>query len=150
MYKNKYLKYKDKYMNTLKNQDGGADILPTYDKNILNIISFFFEHKIKIKMLHFQTKNYGTHKALDAYLTEFNNKFDRFMEVAQGNVNKLTNTNIKIDVKMLSDDTIIDYLSYFITHLNTIDSLTSHNGLRAIRDELVADADQLKYLLTFN
>ena len=46
--------------------------------------------------------------------------------------------------------TIIDELDHFRDILKSLDKLVEkYSGLLTIRDELLADADQLQYLLTF-
>lgn len=119
------------------------------------IMEKFFEHEMRVKMLHFQTQKYGIHKILDVYLCGFRANFDRFMEAAQGALNQRVNTQeININVRMWRDDVpkIINSLEKFI---NTVlkaqmEQFTDNPGLLAIRDEMVADADKLKYLLTFD
>jgi hypothetical protein len=115
-----------------------------------DILLFFFRHQLKIKMYHFQTKSYGAHKASDSYLSEFEQKLDKFMEVAQGIVGKLELKKIKLELFTLDDQTITDELDLFIKTLGMFDKvINKYSELLNIRDEMVADAKQLKYLLTF-
>jgi hypothetical protein len=152
----KYHKYKSKYENS--KQDGGT-LGRVGELNTINMTSVdeilmkCFEHQLMIKMLHFQSKKYGAHKALDAYLLLFDANFDRFMEALQGAVDnrtELVQFNLQIDVA--TDVTIQDRLTEFkISVLDAFvnDNFNNNPGLLAIRDEMVADLDQLKYLLTF-
>jgi hypothetical protein len=118
-----------------------------------------FSHQLQIKMLHFQTKKYSTHKILDAYLLTFCANLDKFIEVAQGSNNKrLSLDKIRIDVDVIVDmpdnSVIIDSLDTFIRIVlnGYIDMLEySHkNSLLAIKDEMVVSAQETKYLLSFN
>ena len=168
-YQQKYEKYKTKYENALKQQNrqssmnhlGGA---LNSDSSLEKILENFFEHQMSIKMLHFQTKSYGAHKSLDCYLCKFNSNFDRFMETAQGSRVKiigsdeglstdgrLTNKDIAVNVTMLTDGNIDSHITSFKRVLNSQIPTTfgTHLGLLAIRDEMLADVDQLQYLLTF-
>ena len=130
------------------------DELPIENTNTCEqLLQNFFEHQIKIKMLHFQTTKYGVHKTLDDYLSKFNSLFDKFMEVSQGVINRrLNNKNININVNMLSDNSIIEYIDNFIKIVlnDMVENFTDNKGVIAIRDEMVAEAELLKYLLTFN
>jgi len=119
--------------------------------DVLNkLLEVFFAHQIKLKMYHFQTKNYGAHKASDKYLEKFDANFDRFMEVAQGLYSKVTNTNLNFNIKMVTDSTINQEIENFANVLNNDVSFYKQNSdLLAIRDEMLADVNQLKYLLTF-
>lgn len=118
-----------------------------------------FAHQIKIKMFHFQTPSYAAHKATDKYLQKFAANFDRFMEVAQGirefggRDRKIATQRINLDVDMMkTTDELCQYLESFIKDvLDTVflRSSVKQSGLMAIRDEMVADAQQLVYLLHF-
>jgi|LakMenE18May11ns_1017448.scaffolds.fasta_scaffold9206555_2 hypothetical protein len=120
-------------------------------KNLLELtIKIFFKHQLQIKMLHFQTKNYGTHKATDSYLSNFEEKLDKFMEVAQGIFGKLSLQNIDIKIEIPTDNSISQDLDKFIITLKGYSKIISnYPELLNIRDEIVADAEQFKYLLTF-
>lgn len=114
------------------------------------ILVIFFRHQLKIKMYHFQTTLYGAHKASDSYLEVFEGKLDRFMEVAQGIVGKFTISTMKLNINTLTELTIIEELNNFIKILKLFDkAMNGQSELLNIRDELVADAEQFKYLLTF-
>lgn len=121
------------------------------DLNILEkILLLFFRHQIKIKMFHFQTHTYGGHKASDAYLETFTNKLDKFMEVGQGICGKFQTQKINININTLNDTTINDELDQFVKLLREFDGVMSkYTELLNLRDELIADAEQFKYLLTF-
>lgn len=119
-------------------------------ENITSIVNFFFKHQIIIKMFHFQTNHYGAHKAIDKYLKKFNKQFDRFMEIAQGAFTKLDTNKITINLETTNDMKIIDVLENYITILKKLgESMKNLPELILVRDELIADAQQLKYLLSF-
>jgi hypothetical protein len=122
--------------------------LPQEDR----ILTQFFGHQTQIKMFHFQTKKWGAHKASDAYLCKFGANFDRFMEVYQGAYKKVQTPEIKVNLQMLNDENIVQNLAEFVKWLKAMDSaqdnaLSEQPGLLAIRDEMVADVQQLIYLL---
>jgi len=110
----------------------------------------FFKHQLQLKMYHFQTQSYGAHKASDSYLETFADKLDKFMEVAQGPFGRLNMQKIKLNFTVVNDSTIQKELDDFIKLLKEWDGTSlNYAELLNIRDELVADAEQLKYLLTF-
>ena len=114
------------------------------------LIKNFFQHQMEIKMFHFQTKNYGAHKASDMYLSNFLSNMDKFLEAAQGISGQTKLKNIEVKFNTLTDKTIIQALEQFINLLFKLDeSLGLNKDLLAIRDEMMADANQLKYLLIF-
>ena len=102
----------------------------------------FFEHQIQIKMLHFQTKDYGAHKELDTYLQKFLTNFDKYMEVSQGISGRLKLT--KLDIQISTTPKLNDFIRIINKSKNQVSS-----DLSAILDDMTADVNQLKYLLTF-
>ena len=114
------------------------------------LMQFFFKHEIKMKMYHFQTKHYGAHKASDTYLGQFLLDVDRFMEVAQGAFGKIETKKMKLEVVMESDESMDRHLEKYVKFLKDLGkNLKDHPELLNIRDEMVSNAEQLRYLLTF-
>ena len=115
-----------------------------------DMLVFFFRHQLTIKLYHFQTECYGAHKASDNYLDKFTGNLDRFMEVGQGIVGKIDISEIDLKIKSHQDSNIQDCLDRFITVLNNLGKMIPENSdLLTIRDEMLADANQFKYLLKF-
>jgi hypothetical protein len=112
------------------------------------LLEAFFEHEIILKLYHFHTKRYGAHKASDAYRSKFLANMDQFMEVAQGIVGTVKQRDIQVNARMVSDSTVGKQLDSFIKLVNSA-RFKAHPELHAIIDIMVADANQLKYLLTF-
>lgn len=121
------------------------------DQQFVNdIVNLFFKHQLTIKMYHFQTKNYGAHKASDSYLEKFTANLDRFMEVAQGIVGVIDTAEINIQFTRCQDDTIQSCLDRFGKMLGKLNEvLPDCPDLLTIRDEMLADINQFKYLLKF-
>lgn len=113
----------------------------------MSVVNAFFQHQLTMKMYHFQTNNYGAHKAADKYLVKYAANFDRFMEVWQGANGRLANNNIQVKFNTVNDDTVTIHLNNMVDFLINMNDLTV--DLSTIRDEMVADIQQLKYLLTF-
>ena len=114
-------------------------------------IAIFFKHQIQIKMFHFQTKKYGAHKASDKYLEKFLDNFDRLMEVCQGINDKLSLTELEIEKMVLyNEQNINEKVNNFVTILYEIkEKYSKHSDLNNILDDMIADAHQFNYLLTF-
>ena len=114
------------------------------------ILKLFFMHQLQLKMLHFQTKKYSVHKSIDTYLNTFADKFDKFMEVAQGIWGKISTRDMNITFNVLTDENVIKEIEDFIIILKKLDKYKENfPELSNIKDELVGDAQKLKYLLTF-
>ena len=118
-------------------------------KLLNQLVQYFFKHQIVMKMYHFQTKKYGAHKASDSYLDTFLGKFDSFMEIAQGAYGTLDLQQTEMNIIMVNDETIFTHLDEYIETLKSLDSRIKHTALINLRDEMLGDTDQLKYLLKF-
>lgn len=119
----------------------------------LNQISInMFNHYISMKLYHFQTELYGAHKTSDAYIEKYLGLMDRFMEVSQGIYGKVNLKKYDIKGSSHTDDNIVNHINGFIKYINTgmKDVLDDNTDLLTIRDEILSEANQLKYLLTFN
>lgn len=135
-----------------------TEICLNKEKALSNLLTYFFEHQIIIKMFHFQTTDYAAHKATDVYLAGFLIQFDRFMEVAQGikeiggEERKVKMDGIELKTEFAkSTDGLINYLDEFVDRVNSAmkGDDSKCRGLAAIRDEIIADAQKLVYLLKF-
>jgi len=116
-------------------------------------LQLFFQHQIQIKMIHFQTNGFGTHKATDKYLGIFQDNFDKFCEVAQGKFGKFDLNKLEFNVSIVTDmESIENVLKNYVKILNKLDEYDGGNvnDLINIKESMVADANQLLYLLTFN
>jgi hypothetical protein len=123
------------------------EIMINLNKLTMNLLN----HQIVLKLFHFQTELYGAHKASDAYLEKYASTMDKFLEIAQGIYGKITLKKYTLTGSSHTDTNIIKHLDGMITLLrNKInDVLADYTDLISIRDDLIADAEQLKYLLTF-
>lgn len=148
----KYSKYKTKY-NTLKHnlQRGGEGETGRHEE----IMKRFFEHLTMIKMLHFQSEKYGAHKALDTYYGTFNLNMDKFMEVLQGERGRIevNGTMFSTETELANDSDIAGKLDVFkqqvLVGMFEGNNYGTNSALVTIRDDMSADLDQLKYLLSF-
>lgn len=137
-------------MNLSNNNSNNYHCKLEKDKINDTLLCVFFNHHLKIKMFHFQTHYYGRHKSSDVYLEQFQLNYDKFMEVYQGIYDKVSTNHINIKFNIVDDNTIFDELDTFADILKGFDKLLSNNNdLLNIRDEMLAEANQFKYLLKF-
>ena len=120
------------------------------EMNLDVLLQYLFEHQFKIKLYHFQTKNYGAHKASDKYSEKFRSNLDRLFEVAQGIFGKTGIEQVEFKFQTLDDTTIfkeLDDLNRLIKEYRK--KYESEPDMIVVFDDILADANQLKYLLTF-
>jgi DNA-binding ferritin-like protein len=148
----------NKNKTTLKNHyfKNKSSIKPLVEfQNEITII--FFEMLLMIKLFHWNTYSYSTHKATDDLYDKINENMDKFMEVLLGKtLHRINLSNIK-SIKLIDFDAnkeklitkINDIKSYLVSLDNYPKMKTmSNSDLYNIRDELMGDFNQFLYLLT--
>ena len=117
----------------------------------------FFEMLLMVKLFHWKTHSYATHKATDELYSKLNDDIDKFIEILLGK------TGSRIDLMGHKSISLIDlnspdqlkskiesFKSYLVglTNNKGLSSMTNTDLLN-IRDEILGDMNQFLYLLTF-
>ena len=117
----------------------------------------FLEMLLMVKLFHWKTNSYATHKATDELYSKLNDDIDKFIEVLLGK------TGSRIDLMGHKSISLIDlnsqeqlkskiesFKSYLVglTNNKGLGSM-SNTDLLNIRDEILGDMNQFLYLLTF-
>lgn len=108
----------------------------------------------QIKIYHWQTVTYSRHIATNDLVTKLDANIDQFVEVYIGKYGrpKLTGKNSTIRLRNFHDVEAPKLLSEAIDWMNTelpSKLKKSDTDLLNIRDTIVADLNQVKYLFTF-
>jgi len=115
-----------------------------------------------IKLYHWKTTDYPTHKATDQLYSDLNGKADEFVEVLLGKSdsagkNRAMILNVKsINVRSFNNNNelkreIEKYKSFLISFTNNSQMKKQYNAdLIAIRDEILALLNQFLYMLTLH
>ena len=114
---------------------------------------FFFTLRNQIKLYHWQTKLYSRHKATDSVVDALDTSIDKYVEVYMGKYGrmKLNSTTSSFNLKNLSESSIINFIKRSIDYLNNelVNKLKdTDTDLFNIRDEMIAELNQLLYLFT--
>ena len=141
--------------NTLKQRS--RHVLSSAPKFQQEITVKFMEMLMMIKLYHWKTYSYATHKATDELYTKLNGNIDTFMEVLFGKTQIRTNllNCRKISLIDLTSQEqlkreIEKYKNYLVDLSNNSLMLKMTNtDLLNIRDEILGDLNQFLYLLTF-
>ena len=137
---------------TRKNRSHGS--FSAFQKEITVV---FFEMLLMVKLFHWKTSSYATHKATDDLYTKLNANMDSFIEVLLGK------TGLRIDLMGTKSIRLIDLSSAesfkkeieafkgYLVSLNDNSTMKrmSNTDLYNIRDTILGDLNQLLYLLTF-
>jgi len=123
-----------------------------------NITCKFLEMLNTIKLYHWNTYSYATHKATDELYASLGNNIDKFIEILLGKAqNRIRLRTKHIPVKDIVSPhdfkrEIESYKSYLVG-LDKNKVLTSNGmtntDLFNIRDEILGDLNQFLYLFTF-
>jgi hypothetical protein len=117
-------------------------------------IHFFLQLRDQIKLYHWQTRVYARHIATDKILESLEKAIDSYVEVYFGKYGrvKLTGKNAQVILHNLSDAGASRMITSAIKYLQgpLTKSLKSvqDSDLLNIKDEIIADLNQLLYLFT--
>jgi hypothetical protein len=115
-----------------------------------DIVSTFFNMREQIKLYHWQTRSFAEHKATDDLIGKLDTNIDTFVEVYMGRygrpvlkrtlpVKNLTVTGIRGFINKSGE-----WLSFKLPRMVK----KTDTDLLNIRDEILADLNQIKYLFT--
>jgi hypothetical protein len=139
---------------TFKQREKGKGSLPHFYRLVT---LQFLEMLNTVKLYHWKTYSYATHKATDELYGKLNENIDHFIEVLLGK------TGQRIDLSNVRSIPLKDYTSVevfkrevesykaFLVGLDNNPALQSmsNTDLYNIRDELLGNLNQFLYLLTF-
>lgn len=117
----------------------------------------FFEMLLLIKLFHWKTHSYATHKATDDLYSKFNEHMDKFIEVLLGKSGTRIDLVNKKQISLYdlnNQDELVSKIKTFKNYLvgltnNKAIKIMSNTDLLNIRDEILGDMNQFLYLLSF-
>lgn len=112
-----------------------------------NAIQLLIQLEQQMRVLHWQTKSYARHNAYGQIYDALGDLIDKFAEVGMGKYGRFELDTIS--VKNLDDLQLESYLEMMIKGLNAFNQeFASDSDLLNLRDEILAEINKLKYLLT--
>ena len=114
------------------------------------IILFFIELLNMIKLYHWQTYSYATHKATDQLYQELNDNIDKYVESMLGKIPSRPNLHLKsIPLRSFTNLSLflkeIEKCKKFLIQINYS---SENSDLFSIRDEILGNLNQFTYLLS--
>jgi DNA-binding ferritin-like protein len=140
--------------NKTRSNRGSSTSLQQFQKEITIV---FLEMLLMVKLYHWKTTSYATHKATDDLYTKLNSNIDDFIEVLLGKsglrTNLMSNKSIKL-VDLSSPESLKREVEAFKGYLVSLNDnktmkLMANTDLYNIRDSILGDMNQFLYLLTF-
>lgn len=121
--------------------------------NLSTNVQFLLEAQMQFKILHWQTKGYSRHIAFGNIYSSLSDKTDLFVEVAMGKYGRFTlddedKTLTLINMLEMDLPAFLKSLKSDITSMSNDLSKEKDTDLLNIKDEILADVNQLSYLLT--
>jgi len=107
----------------------------------------------QMRILHWQTTSFARHSAYGGIYDSLDDLIDKFVEVCMGKYGRieLSEEISELQLKNMKDLSINDYLKEFcnfLIGLTDIFDQKDDSDVLNIRDEILADVNKLKYLLT--
>lgn len=122
-----------------------------HHKSVMTLVGF----QQQMRILHWQTKKYSRHIAYGSIYDSLDDFIDKFAEVCMGKYGRveLSGDLGEVKLKNLDDLTIGGYIDEFIEFLKGLNDefdSSKDSDVLNIRDEILAEANKLKYLLTLS
>ena len=136
-----------------KNRNVGST-MSAFQKQITVV---FLEMLMMVKLFHWKTYSYATHKATDQLYDSLNDNMDKFIEVLLGKtgsrIDLMNNKTISL-IDLNSQESLKSKIMSLKNYLVGLDnnkalSTMSNSDLFNIRDEILGDLNKFLYLLTF-
>ena len=122
----------------------------------MNLITNLLTLHNQLKVYHWQTRSYAAHMAFGGAYDTLTLLIDQFIEVYQGKNGLLkAQNNFTITLRNLNgDEDVTKFIDAFLEYLmgplvNGLDT-AKDTDLMNIRDEISAELNKLKYLLTLS
>ena len=136
-----------------KNRNTGST-MSTFQKQITVV---FLEMLMMVKLFHWKTYSYATHKATDQLYDSLNDNMDKFIEVLLGKTGSRIDLVGKKSISLIdlnSQESLKSKIMSLKNYLVSLDnnkalSTMSNSDLFNIRDEILGDLNKFLYLLTF-
>jgi hypothetical protein len=116
------------------------------------VVKFLLETQTQFRVLHWQTKSFSRHSAYGGIYESLDDLIDKFVEVCMGKHGRPSfsggYTLSGKDIEELELTEFINLVCEYLVGLSESYDPKMDSDLLNIRDEMLAEINQLKYLLT--
>jgi len=110
-----------------------------------------------VKLYHWKTYSYPTHKATDELYSKLGDNIDKFIEILLGKFNNRINLTTIKSLPLRDVSSPEEFKREIVSYKNYLVGLSSNPGMKCmsntdlfnIRDEMLGDLNQFLYLFTF-
>lgn len=120
-------------------------------ENVSEVVAGLQELFNQVKYFHWQTKSFAQHEAFGKVFDSLSDLIDDFVEVSMGKYGRPSTKGQELEMFDLEDVDIMDWTSGVVDYLISFDDIlddVEDTDLLNIRDEMMAQFNKLKYLLT--
>jgi DNA-binding ferritin-like protein len=150
--KTQYVSKKQRKNKTLRSSSSSS--LASFQKDVTLV---FLEMLMMVKLYHWKTHSYATHKATDELYSKLNENIDQFIEVLLGKTGQRTNLMNHRTMRLAdlsSPESLKREINAFKGYLVSLNSnkamqQMTNTDLYNIRDEILGNLNQFLYLLSF-
>ena len=140
--------------NNKKTLSNRKNLFESFQKEITVV---FLEILLMVKLYHWKTMSYASHKATDELFEKLNKNIDSFIEILLGKSGIRTNLTDKKNIRLLDLNSLeqlkieVEAFKGYLVSLNNHKTmkLMDNSDLYTIRDEILGNMNQFLYLLTF-
>ena len=118
------------------------------------ITKTFIQMLNTVKLYHWKTHSYPTHKATDQLYTDLNAGVDKFIEILLGknesriSLKPVENIPLKAFNNLSDFKKEIESYKRYLINMKDV-NITNNSDLLNVRDEILGNLNQFTYLLTF-
>lgn len=116
-----------------------------------SFITMMLESLMMVKLYHWKTHSFASHKATDELYSALNGHMDNFVEVLMGmsgsRANFLDTKSIKL-VDLSNKKQLVNRVNIIKNQLSGMEKHINATDLLNIRDEILGDLNKFMYLLT--
>jgi DNA-binding ferritin-like protein len=145
--------YRKKNMSSTRKNRNSYSGLKGFQKEVTVV---FLEMLLLVKLFHWKTYSYATHKATDELYESLNGHIDNFIEILMGKsgsrIDLMSQKTIKLE-DLQSKEKLRSKINSFKGYLVSFENkpalkTMSNSDLYNVRDEILADLNKFLYLLT--
>lgn len=153
------IKFSKKRKNTRRHKTRkyrGGGFFKVTQKSFDDLVKNMLELSIIVKLHHWNTMSYSTHKATDSLYDSLSDNIDKYVEVMIGKSNGSYRINMnnykKLKIKNISNNSALEsQVKSFIKDLTQFHSKldnVEYSDVNNIKDEIVGELNKFLYLLT--
>jgi DNA-binding ferritin-like protein len=121
------------------------------------IVLTFLQMLNTVKLYHWKTTSFATHKATDELYSQLNKSIDNFVEILLGKFGDRVNLTKVKSIPLCDFSTQEQFIKKVVQYKEFLVSLDNNPNMKSmsnsdlynIRDEILGNFNQLLYLLTF-